>query len=67
MIKRQSYFKNPPNDRLFLENWVKNLEKNNHRTYTNIKIKTALGNTKAINYIGRKIIKGSDVLKASDP
>ncbi len=44
-IKRQSFFKDEKQDFLFLENWVKKLEKANGREYERIEIDTALGKT----------------------
>ncbi len=44
-IKRKSYFKDEKKDLLYLENWVKNLEKINKREYKKIEINTSLGKT----------------------
>jgi pimeloyl-ACP methyl ester carboxylesterase len=44
-IKQQSFFKDKKQDLLFLENWVKKLEKVNGREYERIVIDTSLGKT----------------------
>lgn len=44
-IKRISRFKNPSQDRLWFENWVRELESANNRQYTRIVMETALGKT----------------------
>lgn len=44
-IKQQSFFKDEKQDLLFLENWVKKLEKVNGRDYERTEIDTALGKT----------------------
>lgn len=44
-IKRKSFFKDEKQDFLFLENWVKKLEKANNREYERIEIDTTLGKT----------------------
>lgn len=43
--KQQSFFKDEQQDFLFLENWVKKLEKANGRKYERIEIDTTLGKT----------------------
>jgi pimeloyl-ACP methyl ester carboxylesterase len=44
-IKRQSAFKAPQLDRNWFDNWAKEIEKQNGKTYDRITVKTALGRT----------------------
>jgi len=44
-IKHKSFFKDEKNDILFLENWVRKLEKLNNRDYERIQVTTSLGKT----------------------
>ncbi len=44
-IKYQSYFKNPQQDMPWFENWVKQLELLNNRSYQRIEVQTSLGKT----------------------
>ncbi len=44
-IKRQSSFKAPEKDLIWFENWAKEIEKSNGRTYQRISLQTSLGKT----------------------
>ena len=44
-IKFKSSFKNQEQDKLWFENWVKQLEKINNKTYQRIELQTSLGKT----------------------
>ncbi|MFN8409877.1 MAG: alpha/beta hydrolase, partial [Flavobacteriales bacterium] len=44
-IKQRSFFKDEKQDLLFLDNWIKKLERLNGRAYERIEIDTALGKT----------------------